>query len=101
MKADINHVVLVPVFEARPEQAATLGRLLSELAVISRRDEGCITYSVHTDVENPSRFVLYEVWESADSLVAHDGTDHVRQFLIDVSNLLKVPFQVSRLQKVT
>ncbi|WDF35283.1 putative quinol monooxygenase (plasmid) [Arthrobacter agilis] len=91
----------MPVFEARSGQAVTLGRLLTELAQISRRDEGCITYSVHADVENPFRFVLYEVWGSAESLAAHDCTDHVRRFSVDVVDLLEAPFYVTRLRELT
>ena len=52
--------------------------ILASLLKPSRADTGCISYDLHTNVEDPTLFLFYELWESKDDLDTHLQTDHVR-----------------------
>lgn len=47
----------------------------------TRKESGCITYTFHTEVADPNKFFVYEVWESSEALDAHMKQEHTRTFL--------------------
>lgn len=58
-----------------------LRKQLLELAEMSQFEDGCNTYIVHDDTVNPSRFFIYEIWESSDALEKHENSPHFKHFL--------------------
>jgi hypothetical protein len=43
------------------------------MAWSSLRAPGCLEYSVHADLDDPDRYVLYERWADQAALDRHDG----------------------------
>jgi quinol monooxygenase YgiN len=41
-----------------------------------RRDPGCVRFDVSQQLDDPTRWVLYEVYDSADAHAAHRGSPH-------------------------
>ena len=41
------------------------------------KEDGCIFYRFHADLEHPGRFLAYEEWESVDALRAHMAAPHM------------------------
>ncbi len=91
-----NTVRLIPVLEAKPGSEHQLALLLSDLQAASRRDAGCVEYSVFTDEVSPCTFVLYEEWTSNDALAAHNELQHVTDFFAAVAPLLAGKLRVYR-----
>ena len=58
-----------------------LSEQLLSLAVESRNETGCITYTVHRHAERTGRFFIYEVWENAEKLEEHKQSVHFQNFL--------------------
>jgi quinol monooxygenase YgiN len=54
---------------AKPCVAATL------------KEKGCIAYELHQDLEDPTRFVFFEKWQSVQALSDHLGTAHVKKLV--------------------
>jgi quinol monooxygenase YgiN len=82
----------MPVFTPKLDRAAELRTVLHQLQQRSRKDQGCIEYSVYAV---DGRFVLIEGWESQADLDNHNEQDHVREFVDSSTDLLAEPFTVT------
>lgn len=87
-----REVWLMPVFTPKPDRAAELRTALHQLQQTSRKDQGCIEYSVYA---SDGRFVLIEGWESRADLDSHNEREHVRDFVDISADLLSEPFTVT------
>jgi quinol monooxygenase YgiN len=88
---------LMPVFTPRPDRTAELRAALHELQQTSRKDPGCIEYSVY---EADGRFVLIEGWDSRADLDSHNEQAHVREFVDSSVDLLAEPFTATPITPV-
>ncbi|HEY0558876.1 MAG TPA: putative quinol monooxygenase [Frankiaceae bacterium] len=93
-------VVLVAVFEARPDTAAELAERLQELVPASRSEPGCLGYALHRDTGDPLRFVFVETWLSERSLAVHDGMPLLAALRADLPRLVAAPPVVHRLREL-
>jgi quinol monooxygenase YgiN len=75
-KSDERHIVLVQV-TIRPEMHEEFeAALLHNARESVRRDAGCLRFDVAQDKEQPTRWVLYEVYDSPDAHAAHRQSPH-------------------------
>ena len=73
--ADV-HIVLVMV-TVRPDMLEEFERALLHNARESvRHDPGCVRFDVSQDLEDPTRWVLYEVYEAPEAHAAHRESPH-------------------------
>ncbi|WP_307307047.1 putative quinol monooxygenase [Pseudarthrobacter enclensis] len=87
----------MPVFTAKAGHEATLHEALLGLQSLSRKDTGCLEYTVFSDDQRPGTFVLIEGWVRHTDLEAHNEEVHVKEFVNGVQPLLAVPFSVTPL----
>ncbi|MEZ5894165.1 MAG: putative quinol monooxygenase [Parvularculaceae bacterium] len=64
-----------------PGAGAKLADALRTLIAETRKEKGCIDYSVGADAVEADTFVISEMWESVDALKAHMGTPHMAAWL--------------------
>ncbi|MFE5839636.1 putative quinol monooxygenase [Arthrobacter sp. NPDC056493] len=98
---DAAEVWLMPVFIAKAGHEADLQEALHSLQTLSRKDPGCLEYTVFSDGQRPGTFVLLEGWARNEDLEAHNEEDHVKAFVNGVDRLLAVPFSVTPLAPLT
>lgn len=67
--------------------------VLSSLLKSSRADDGCISYDLHTQSEDPALFLFYERWESKSHLDKHIAAIHVKEALQKLD--LEEPTQIA------
>ncbi|HEX4227379.1 MAG TPA: putative quinol monooxygenase [Bryobacteraceae bacterium] len=79
-KLDNDHVILNVHMQAAPGFEAELAEHLSSMVGPTRNEPGCITYQLHRDPEDPSKFMFYERFESQAALDEHGETPHLRRF---------------------
>ncbi|WP_245953430.1 putative quinol monooxygenase [Arthrobacter silvisoli] len=94
---DTAEVWLMPVFIATAGHETELQEALSALQAISRKDPGCLEYTVFSDDQRPGTFVLIEGWAHQEDLKAHNEEAHVKDFVKAVEPFLAVPFSVTPL----
>ena len=63
----------------RPLDAATR-KALVEMVRASRAEDGCIDYSLASDLADPDTLVLFERWRDQQALDAHGKSAHMEQF---------------------
>jgi len=90
-----TQVWLMPVFTARAGSEAPLHEALVGLQSASRKDAGCLEYTVFSDDQRADTFILFEGWASHEDLKAHNEEDHVKEFVDAVQPMLAVPFSVN------
>jgi quinol monooxygenase YgiN len=95
-----QRIVLVAVFQARPETRDELADRLSQLVIPSRAEPGCLRYDLHADEHDPCTFVFLETWANEVALATHDATEAVRAIRADAPRLTKAPLVVYRLRPV-
>ncbi|WIW90316.1 putative quinol monooxygenase (plasmid) [Sphingobium sp. V4] len=73
---------------AKPGQSEALGAALQNLVAPSRDEPGCIIYQVHQSTEDPTLWMVYEVWRSVDDLAHHFTLPHMQAFVASVPELV-------------
>lgn len=91
-------VWLMPVFRAKEGCESQLRSVLGSLQAESRKDAGCLEYTVFADEQQPGTFVMFEGWALQEDLDAHNQQQHVKDFVEAVKPLLEVPFRVTMLE---
>ena len=46
----------------------------------TRSEEGCLSYNLYTDIDDPNQLVMLEFWKDMDSLDAHMDSVHFKNF---------------------
>ncbi len=73
-------IIVLGQFDVAPAdvpQAAQLMRAMTEATV---REPGCLHYAFATDLLDPNRFQLSELWRDAAALEDHAQTPHMAAF---------------------
>ena len=55
------------------------------------REPGNLRFDVIQQEDDPTRFVLYEVWQDGDAMVAHKATDHYKKWAETVADWMAEP----------
>ncbi|UQU67032.1 antibiotic biosynthesis monooxygenase [Couchioplanes caeruleus] len=58
--------------------ARTVREVLSRHAAASAAEPGCVTFTAHQHADDPTRFVLYEVYADEAAFADHRATPHFR-----------------------
>lgn len=64
-------IVVVATVESKPGAEDAVLALLQTVVEHTHTEEGCISYALHRDVEEPRRFVMVERWSSTEALDEH------------------------------
>lgn len=85
----MSELTVVAKVVARQESAEDVKKELLKMIAPTRNEKGCIKYDLHQDNQDPAQFVFYETWESAACLENHMSTDHYKNYVSSVANLIK------------
>ena len=53
----------------------------------TRKEKGCLFYSLFQDVSSPGEFLFYEEYTSQDALAIHSNSEYFKTFRTIVSNM--------------
>lgn len=91
---------LLAVIRTRPDQVDQMRSLLEGLIPPTRREPGCIRYSLMQDREDPTRFVFVEEWASEEALSDHFETEHMTSNKGRFEELSAEPLELIRLHHI-
>jgi quinol monooxygenase YgiN len=69
-------VTLIVILRAREGQETLLEAELRALVNPSRKEEGCLAYTLHRSIDTPGALLLHEVWASREAHTEHSHTPH-------------------------
>ncbi len=87
---------VVATLKARPEKTGELRALLTGLIARTRGEGGCLSYELLQNRENPAEFTFVEEWTDDAALDAHFETDHIREALKKLPDLLATELDLRR-----
>ena len=68
---------MVVKFNVKKEKIDIVKEALINILEPTRNEEGCLLYELHQDINDPSIFMFYEVWQTVDHWKAHDQQPHI------------------------
>jgi len=77
--------------EAKPDCVEAFKQACAENAGQSRREPGVVRFDILQSTEQPTSFVLFEVYRSEEAQAAHKRTAHFAKWRADVENLIVEP----------
>jgi quinol monooxygenase YgiN len=80
---------VVAVLKARSDAVEQVRAELLKLIAPTRKEAGCLDYFLHQDLEDASRFIFYETWESSESLAQHVASTHYQAYQQGVAGLIE------------
>ncbi len=87
--------------KTRPERAEAFETLFRAYVEPSRAEPGCIEYHMLRDLEDPSLFIFYEVWQSRAHLDVHSALPHMAQFFEQRMEYLERDFEIRRIDMLS
>jgi len=84
-----HRVTVLAGLRARPGRQDRLLKLLRALAGPTRRENGCLCFTLHQSQVDSELFTIYEIWEGEDFLRAHSKTPHAQSFRAAAPELLE------------
>jgi quinol monooxygenase YgiN len=72
-------LVLAVTWVAKEGKEKDVAQLFRDLTAASRKEPGCLGYTVHLHNERPREFFLYEVYKDQAALDAHRAAPHFQQ----------------------
>ena len=69
-------VTLMVVLRAREGQETLLEAEVRALVAPTRKEEGCLAYSLHRSADAPGMLLLHEVWSCREAHTAHTHSPH-------------------------
>jgi quinol monooxygenase YgiN len=62
-------------------------KLAKELVVETNKEEGCISYVLHEDINDPSIFTNIEEWVDEEAINQHNKSEHVGKLVPELRKL--------------
>lgn len=94
---DINVVAL---FKAKPGMEQRVRQALERAIEPTLGEDPNVGYALHQGADDPSMFVLYEGWKTADGFKQHTQLPHFKQLAGDLEGTLERPFEVITLRYI-
>lgn len=77
-------VPVVALFTAKEGFEDKVHELFCSVIAKTLREEGCLTYQLNQDAENPRRFVWTEEWTTSELLQKHLNAEHIVKLFNDL-----------------
>ena len=74
--------VVAADYYAREGKDQEIAAILQKMIPLSRAEPGCRFYMVNRSLEDPRKFLLYEVYVDEDGYKAHQATDAFKENIL-------------------
>ena len=95
----MSKLTVVAKLVVKKESIENVKSELLKLIEPTRKEDGCIEYTLHQDNDDPAVFVFYETWESLNHLQMHVNSDHYKAYAQAVGDMIeaKVVHKMTRI----
>jgi quinol monooxygenase YgiN len=76
-----DHVILNVHLQAAAGREEEAAAQLSKLVPATRSEPGCVTYLLHRDPQDATKFMFYEEFRNQDALEAHGKAPHFQEWV--------------------
>lgn len=89
-------IVIAGHVPIQADQTESASAALSELVAATRKESGCVDYTMSFDLVDPILVRIFEVWESDEALAAHAVSQHVDRWRDVAPSLVAGPIKLMR-----
>ena len=93
-------IVITAILKAAEGKGDELEQEFKNLVPKVLQDPGTIAYMVHRAMDDPSKFLVYEKYESVEALRAHGSTPHFREFSRATASMVDGRPEIGRYQEI-
>lgn len=93
-------LTIVACFKAKPGMEEQVKQDLLDMLAPTRAEAGCIIYDLHTDLADPSVFMLYELWQNQAALNAHFEAPYSKHIAKAFESTLVEPYEMTLLRRL-
>ena len=90
-----QQIVVIAEAIIKPNMLAEVAAELRALVEPTRKEDGCIQYVLHRDVQDESKYMFYEVWASPEHLDKHIQQPALKKLRANQDNWFTKPLNVS------
>lgn len=73
-------IALVVKFDIKSEYLEKAKSELLKILEPTRKEDGCLLYELHQDLDIPNVLMFYEIWETKEAWKKHDVMPHINKF---------------------
>lgn len=92
--------IIVARFRAREGHVQEVEALLVDFVEPSRKEDGCLFYDLHREIEDDHVFVILDGWRDKSAFEAHASSAHVARTLSILEPLLAAAPVISKLKRL-
>jgi quinol monooxygenase YgiN len=93
-------VYVVAKLQARAGQEETLRKLIEQGVESTRKEKGCLRYTLMQDRQNPLVLTLLEEWETDADLNTHLALPRLQKIFAQLPEILSAPPEIARYRKL-
>ena len=93
-------VYVVAKLQARAGKEETLRKLIEQGVEATRKEKGCLRYSLMQDRQNPTVLTLLEEWETEADLNTHLSLPHLQKIFAQLPEMLAAPMDIVRYRRL-
>lgn len=75
-----DEIKIVAIMTVKPEGMNDIMPIFQAVVQGSQQEEGCISYNLHQDIADSTKFVMLEEWVSQEAINYHNTTEHYKAF---------------------
>ncbi|MPW36673.1 putative quinol monooxygenase [Vibrio sp. B1Z05] len=95
----MTKLTIVANIIAKQDNVELIKSELLKLIDITRAEEGCLSYDLHQDNENPAHFLFFENWASRELWQVHMNTQHLADFVTATEGAIET-FEVNEMTHI-
>ena len=95
-----KNIYVTARFRSLDDKREDMIDLLTTLATATRSESGCIEYGYYQSREDPSVFSSFEVWGNPESEALHWQTQHLKNALTLLPDLMAGEAEITKYTKV-
>ncbi|HMM03023.1 MAG: putative quinol monooxygenase [Dysgonomonas sp.] len=84
-----DELKIAAIMTVKPEAIKDMLPIFQAVVQGSQEEDGCIFYNVHQDINDSTRFIILEEWESQAAIDLHGKTDHFKTYQEASKNLIE------------
>ncbi|MDG6093605.1 antibiotic biosynthesis monooxygenase [Acetobacter sp. AN02] len=88
---------VVAVVDVKADKADKAAEIIRACVIETRKEPGCLSYTISRDRERSSRFIFTERWAGNDAFEAHVNTPHFLAMAEGLTPDLEAPLAVYKL----
>lgn len=62
-------------------------KIAKEVVSVSRKEKGCITYTLHEDINDPTILSTIEEWVDEEAINQHNKNEHIWKFVQELRKM--------------